>query len=112
MLCSKVIIYYATHCRISGMMSDQLTDNNPNIANLSDPNRPSIIADKFSELYNNEWTEAYIGLTDSGANRSEEETITLFLDILQVIFRAVSTILIKFKMSIILNLISKSNLNI
>ena len=33
--------------------------NNPNIADLSDNNRPTKLAEKYSELYDNEWTNAY-----------------------------------------------------
>lgn len=40
-------------------MSEKLTDNNPNITDLSDMNRPTKIAERFTELYNNEWTEAF-----------------------------------------------------
>lgn len=40
------------------MMSEKLTENNPDIADLSDMNRPTKIAERFTELYLNEWTEA------------------------------------------------------
>lgn len=35
-----------------------MKSNNPAIADLSDQNRPSKLAEKFSELYDNEWTDA------------------------------------------------------
>ena len=40
-------------------MSSQLMDSNPNIADLSDTNRPTKLVEQFSELYDNEWTNAY-----------------------------------------------------
>lgn len=45
------------------MASDRLTDNNPQITDLSDPNRPILLAEKFSELYCNEWSDAFETLT-------------------------------------------------
>lgn len=41
------------------MASSKLRDNNPSIADLSDPNRPTKLAEKISELYDNQWTDAY-----------------------------------------------------
>jgi hypothetical protein len=35
-----------------------MTEGNPNIANLGDPNRPTKIAEIYSEIYDNEWTDA------------------------------------------------------
>ncbi|WAQ97921.1 hypothetical protein MAR_022294, partial [Mya arenaria] len=43
--------------RLSSLASSKLRDNNPNITDLSDQNRPTKIAEKMSELYDNEWTE-------------------------------------------------------
>ncbi|KAL3878451.1 hypothetical protein ACJMK2_030801 [Sinanodonta woodiana] len=45
--------------RLSSMASSKLRDNNPNIADLSDPNRPTKLSEQFSELYDNEWTDAF-----------------------------------------------------
>lgn len=47
--------------------------NNPNIADLSDPNRQTKIGEKYSELYDNEWTDAYEALVEAG--HSEETAI-------------------------------------
>ena len=33
-------------------------ENNPNIADLSDMNRPTSLADKFNSLYTDEYTDA------------------------------------------------------
>ncbi|XP_069130987.1 LOW QUALITY PROTEIN: uncharacterized protein [Argopecten irradians] len=44
--------------RLSKEMGQKLTDNNPGIADLSDPNRALKLAEKYNELYDNEWTDA------------------------------------------------------
>ncbi|XP_021367077.1 uncharacterized protein LOC110459238 isoform X2 [Mizuhopecten yessoensis] len=44
--------------RMSSMAGKKLRDNNPEVIDLSDPNRPLKLADKFSELYDNQWTSA------------------------------------------------------
>lgn len=44
--------------KISEIAGARLKSNNPAIADLSDQNRPSKLAEKFSELYDNEWTDA------------------------------------------------------
>lgn len=40
-------------------MSNKLTDGNPNIANLSDEKRPTKLAEEYSELYDNAWSDAF-----------------------------------------------------
>ena len=59
-----------------------MRQNNPDIADLSDPNRPTKIAEKFSELYDNEWTEAFEEL--SKKSRKEEECIEILLVVVTV----------------------------
>ncbi|XP_053399188.1 centrosomal protein of 128 kDa-like [Mercenaria mercenaria] len=48
--------------RLSTMASSKLRDNNPNITDLSDQNRPTKISEKMSELYDNQWTDAFDAL--------------------------------------------------
>ena len=43
--------------RLSSMAGDKLTKGNPAITELGDPNRPMKIAEKYGELYDNEWIE-------------------------------------------------------
>lgn len=52
-MCTYLLIF-----RISEIAGARLKSNNPAIADLSDQNRPSKLAEKFSELYDNEWTDA------------------------------------------------------
>lgn len=63
------------------MAGERLRFNNPAIADLSDENRPNKLAEKFSELYDNEWTEFYETLDGTGG---EEELIGLIVSLLQV----------------------------
>lgn len=69
--------------RLSAVASTQLTDGNPAITDLSDTNRPTRIAEKFSELYDNEWTDAFEALT-SQYHMSEREAVDLLFRILKV----------------------------
>lgn len=50
--------------RLSKEMSSKLNHKNPNITDLSDSNRPTKIAEKYNELYDNEWTDALEELTE------------------------------------------------
>lgn len=58
--------------------------NNPGLADLSDENRPNKLAEKFSELYDNDWTDALDSLADT--NQTEESQTQDLLQTLQVIF--------------------------
>ena len=48
------------------MTSETLTSNNPNVADLADPHRPTKLGEMFSELYDNEWTDAFEALQAAG----------------------------------------------
>lgn len=61
-------------------MGQKLTDNNPNIADLSDKNRPTKLAERYTELYDNQWTDAF-EIIDDG---DDEKTIKILKQILQV----------------------------
>ncbi|KAK3602811.1 hypothetical protein CHS0354_026362 [Potamilus streckersoni] len=50
--------------RLSRHMGQQMSEGNPNITDLSDKNRPSKLGERYSELYDNEWTDAFECLTD------------------------------------------------
>lgn len=75
--CFTVIYSY----RLSKVASANLTLDNPNIADLSDQNRPTKIAESFSELYDNEWTDAFEAIVDK---QSEKQVVKELLRILQV----------------------------
>lgn len=69
--------------RLSSIASAKLTYNNPNIADLSDRNRPQKLGEMFGELYDNEWTDAVDRLTDI---MEEKKAIILLRDVLQYIY--------------------------
>jgi hypothetical protein len=56
-------------------MGDKLTDNNPNIADLSDKNRPTKLSERYQELYDNQWTDAFEII--NGKNVTEEDVIQM-----------------------------------
>ena len=68
--------------RLSDYTSKHLADNNPNITDLADPNRPTILAEIFSELYDNAWTDAFECL--SKEMKSDEKAIKKLLHVLEV----------------------------
>ncbi|KAK3607089.1 hypothetical protein CHS0354_026297 [Potamilus streckersoni] len=71
--------------RLSEIGAMKLKDGNPNITDLSDCNRPEKLTEKFSELYDNEWTDSYQLLTSNGKLKDKDAICTL-LHILQVIY--------------------------
>ncbi|XP_052263645.1 uncharacterized protein LOC127866855 isoform X2 [Dreissena polymorpha] len=74
--------------RLSKLASSNLTYNNPNIADLSDQNRPTKLAEKFSELYDNQWTDAFEDL------KMEEERVKVkcLADILKSVYNHCTTV--------------------
>lgn len=52
--------------RLSKAVSEKLTAGNPAIADLSDRNRPTKLAEFYTELYDNEWTDALESLSTAG----------------------------------------------
>lgn len=65
-------------------MGSKLSEKNPNITDLSDSNRPTKIAEKYSELYDNEWTDALETLTSDNGIYTEESAIQVLLTCIQV----------------------------
>ncbi|XP_061164990.1 uncharacterized protein LOC133173941 [Saccostrea echinata] len=73
--------------RLSAAAANRLRDQNPGITDLSDPNRPLKLAEKVSELYDNEWTNAMENL-ESELNIQEEKGIKILLKIIKNVFDA------------------------
>lgn len=65
-------------------MGSKLSEKNPNITDLSDSNRPTKIAEKYSELYDNEWTDALETLTSENGIYTEESAIQVLVTCIQV----------------------------
>ncbi|XP_045205550.2 uncharacterized protein LOC123557873 [Mercenaria mercenaria] len=70
--------------RLSKMAGQRLVQDNPAIADLSDPNRPTKLGEIYSEIYDNEWTDALEGLLDAGYEEVEA-IMTLKLTLMNVI---------------------------
>lgn len=70
--------------RLSAAAAHRLRDQNPGITDLSDPNRPLKLAEKVSELYDNEWTNAMENLEN--LDIQEEKGIKVLLKIIKSVF--------------------------
>ncbi|KAL3878448.1 hypothetical protein ACJMK2_030798 [Sinanodonta woodiana] len=57
-----------------------LRDNTPNTEELSDPNRPTKFSEQFSELYDNEWMDAFDELEKLLGDKKEKEIISYLRD--------------------------------
>ncbi|XP_060065899.1 uncharacterized protein LOC132546205 [Ylistrum balloti] len=73
--------------RLSKVAGAKLTDGNPNITDLNDPNRPMNLGERFRELNDNEWTDAFLLLTEGEGTAmipvKPKEAISLLLDIVK-----------------------------
>ena len=79
--CLEIHKYCLLFDRLSKTTSDKSRDDIPNITELSDPNRPTNIAEKMSDLYENEWTDAFEFFE---GQMKEEQIIKTLLDTLMV----------------------------
>ncbi|XP_021352058.1 mitotic spindle assembly checkpoint protein MAD1-like isoform X1 [Mizuhopecten yessoensis] len=68
--------------RLSKELGTKLSDNNPTIADLSDPNRAMKLGEKYNELYDNEWTDAMEKLGEF--EDDDRQNVQKLLDILKV----------------------------
>ncbi|XP_060065893.1 uncharacterized protein LOC132546199 [Ylistrum balloti] len=68
---------------LSADVRNNLSHNNPAITDLSDPMRPMKIAEKISELYDREWSDALEILEDY---MDEQKAIKVLLDIVADVF--------------------------
>jgi len=73
--------YLISDISLSAIASSQNRNNKSDILDLSDQNRPTKIAEKMSDLYDNAWTNAYEELED---NMEEKEIIQMLLHIFKV----------------------------
>ncbi|XP_060070149.1 uncharacterized protein LOC132550152, partial [Ylistrum balloti] len=78
---------------ISEIAGNRLKSNNPAIADLSDKNRASKLAEKFSELYDNEWTDVVEVLRTIKSNNSvqedelERKSISYMVDVIKISYQ-------------------------
>ncbi|XP_061184845.1 uncharacterized protein LOC133192856 [Saccostrea echinata] len=71
--------------RLSEVAGCKLTSNNPAITDLSDENRPFKLAEKFSQLYDDEWTDSLEEITSIGID--EETSISFLLNVVMTAFQ-------------------------
>ena len=65
----------------------RLRQGNPDLTDLSDKNRPTKLAEKFSQTYDDEWSyalEELQKLFQQSGDRAEEKAISCLLEILMV----------------------------
>lgn len=77
--CTNTDIFY----RLSSFASKQLLAGNPNMADLSDKNRPTKIGEKFGLLFDEEWSEAFESFNEK-LGYPEEECLRVLSKILRV----------------------------
>lgn len=63
-------------------MGNKLSDNNPDIADLSDQNRPTKLAEKYQEIYDNQWTVAFEKVEEEF--HDERKSISILKELLEV----------------------------
>lgn len=71
--------------RLSSFASKQLLAGNPNMADLSDKNRPTKIGEKFGLLFDEEWSEAFESFNEK-LGYPEEECLRVLSKILRLAF--------------------------
>ena len=80
---------------MSGMMGSKMMENNPQIADLNDANRPQKLADVLGNIYDNDWTNAYTYLLDV-EKMTDRKVVEILLDILQVSIYVVTMEMVKY----------------
>lgn len=76
--------------RLSELASVRLKHNNPCIADLSDPNRASKLAEKLSELYDNQWTDVFEATTKHKKHIDHKDTAICLRKILMYCYNQCS----------------------
>lgn len=57
--------------------SQQLSKRNPNNADLSDTHRPTELREMYGQLFDNEWSDAFVALRDSSiAKEGDDDAIS------------------------------------
>lgn len=72
--------------------------NNPDIADLSNDNRPTKLAEKFSQLYDDAWTDSLEELTEVEASLDETVAISFLLRIVMVLFLCIKFFVVKLRL--------------
>lgn len=92
-------MYLTLYLRLSKIAGSKLTSNNPDIADLSDDNRPTKLAEKFSQLYDDAWTDSLEELTEVETKLDDTVAISFLLRIVMVSFMSIKFSLLKMKVT-------------
>ncbi|XP_056012440.1 uncharacterized protein LOC125679542 isoform X2 [Ostrea edulis] len=71
--------------RLSTFGGQQLTDGNPNIADLSDTHRPTRLGEMYSQLFDDEWSEAFEAFKPKREEDEDDDDDDIFPDILFIL---------------------------
>ncbi|XP_056012439.1 enolase-phosphatase E1-like isoform X2 [Ostrea edulis] len=71
--------------RLSKFASQQLTEGNPNIADLSDTHRPTRLGEMYSQLFDDEWSEAFEAFKPKKEEDEDDDDDDIFPDTLFVL---------------------------
>eukprot|EP00105_Crassostrea_gigas_P043197 XP_019927345.1 PREDICTED: uncharacterized protein LOC105339240 [Crassostrea gigas] len=72
--------------RLTKIAGSKLTNNNPDIADLNDDNRPTKLAEKFGQLYDDEWTDSMEELTEGELRLDDRAAIGFLLRIIMTAY--------------------------
>ncbi|CAC5390527.1 unnamed protein product [Mytilus coruscus] len=61
--------------RLSKLAGQKLTDGNPTITDLGNPNRPEKIGERWAALYTDEWTDVYEDLIEQNKRKSNNNEL-------------------------------------
>ncbi|OWF47087.1 uncharacterized protein LOC110454830 [Mizuhopecten yessoensis] len=67
--------------RLSKLAGAKLSDNNPEITDLSDPNRPQKLSQIYNELYDNAWMEAIDSMPKTNDKGNIHVLLSIFVEI-------------------------------
>lgn len=68
------------------MAGSMLTENNPNITDLNDPNRATKLAEKWCKIYDDEWTDALESLEKKYSKKNHEQYVHHLFSLVKVSF--------------------------
>ncbi|XP_052721753.1 uncharacterized protein LOC128192810 isoform X2 [Crassostrea angulata] len=73
--------------RLSKLAGPKMTSKNPDIADLNDDNRPTKLAEKFGQLYDDAWTDSMEELTGVETRLNDREAISFLLRIVMTAYQ-------------------------
>lgn len=80
----RVIFFFKFILRLSKIAGSKLTTNKSDIKDLNDDNRPTKLAEKFGQLYDDAWTDSIEELTEGERRLDDRTAISILLRIVMV----------------------------